>query len=74
MYAFTDGRDYDPMSGKGFIEELLNHMKSSTVGKLASVVGRYFAMDRDKRWERVKLAYDAMVNGVGELTKNPVEL
>ena len=72
VHAFTDGRDCDPMSGKGFIEELLNHMKSST-GKLASVVGRYFAMDRDKRWERVKLAYDAMVNGVGELTKNPVE-
>ncbi len=72
VHAFTDGRDCDPMSGKGFIEELIDHMKSST-GKLASVVGRYYAMDRDKRWERVKLAYDAMVNGVGEITKNPIE-
>ncbi len=72
VHAFTDGRDCDPMSGKGFIEDLQNHMKSTT-GKLASIVGRYFAMDRDKRWERVKLAYDAMVNGVGEITKHPVE-
>ena len=72
VHAFTDGRDCDPMSGKGFIQDLQNHMKIST-GKLATVVGRYFAMDRDKRWERVKLAYDAMVNGVGEITKNPVE-
>ena len=70
VHAFTDGRDCDPMSGKGFIEDLQNHMKSTT-GKLASIVGRYFAMDRDKRWERVKLAYDARVNGVGEIT-NPV--
>lgn len=72
VHAFTDGRDCDPVSGKGFIEDLQNHMKSTT-GKLASIVGRYFAMDRDKRWERVKLAYDAMVNGVGEITKHPVE-
>lgn len=72
VHAFTDGRDCDPMSGKGFVEELINHMESTT-GKLASIIGRYFAMDRDKRWERVKLAYDALVNGVGEITKNPVE-
>lgn len=72
VHAFTDGRDCDPMSGKGFVEELLNHMKMTT-GKLASVVGRYFAMDRDKRWERVKLAYDALVNGVGEVTADPIE-
>lgn len=72
VHAFTDGRDCDPMSGKGFIEDLQNHMKAST-GKLASIVGRYFAMDRDKRWERVKLAYDAMVNGVGKISKHPVE-
>jgi 2,3-bisphosphoglycerate-independent phosphoglycerate mutase len=65
VHAFTDGRDCDPHSGKGFIEELQNHMESTT-GKLATVVGRYYAMDRDKRWERVKLAYDAMVEGVGE--------
>ena len=72
VHAFTDGRDCDPHSGKGFIEDLMNHMKIST-GKLASVVGRYYAMDRDKRWERVKLAYDAMVNGTGTLTKNVLE-
>ncbi|SEF60451.1 phosphoglycerate mutase [Halpernia humi] len=72
VHAFTDGRDCDPHSGKDFISELLNHMKTTT-GKLASVVGRYYAMDRDKRWERVKLAYDAMVNGVGLQTNNVLE-
>ncbi|MBC7556187.1 MAG: 2,3-bisphosphoglycerate-independent phosphoglycerate mutase [Chryseobacterium sp.] len=72
VHAFTDGRDCDPHSGKGFIEELLDHMKIST-GKLASVIGRYYAMDRDKRWERIKLAYDAMVNGEGNYTKNILE-
>ena len=72
VHAFTDGRDCDPKSGKGFIEDLLNHMKSTT-GKLASVIGRYYAMDRDKRWERVKLAYDLMVNGVGKETKDFVQ-
>jgi 2,3-bisphosphoglycerate-independent phosphoglycerate mutase len=64
VHAFTDGRDTDPKSGKGFIKELEDHMQEST-GKLATITGRYFAMDRDKRWERVKLAYDAMVKGVG---------
>ena len=72
VHAFTDGRDCDPHSGKGFIAELLDHMKIST-GKLASVVGRYYAMDRDKRWERVKLAYDALVNGEGIYTKDVLE-
>lgn len=72
VHAFTDGRDCDPKSGKGFIEDLLNHMKSTT-GKLASVIGRYYAMDRDKRWERVKLAYDVVVNGVGKETKDFVQ-
>ena len=72
VHAFTDGRDCDPKSGKGFIEDLLNHMKSTT-GKLASVIGRYYAMDRDKRWERVKLAYDLLVNGVGAETKDFVQ-
>ena len=67
VHAFTDGRDCDPHSGKKFVEELLDHMKIST-GKLATVIGRYYAMDRDKRWERVKLAYDVMVNGIGEQT------
>ncbi|QBO59229.1 2,3-bisphosphoglycerate-independent phosphoglycerate mutase [Chryseobacterium salivictor] len=72
VHAFTDGRDCDPHSGKGFIQELLDHMKAST-GQLATVVGRYYAMDRDKRWERVKLAYDAMVNGIGEPTRDVLE-
>ena len=71
VHAFTDGRDCDPHSGKGFIEELLAHMKITT-GKLASVIGRYYAMDRDKRWERVKLAYDLLVKGIGEPTHDTV--
>lgn len=65
IHAFTDGRDCDPKSGLGFITSLQEHLNKS-VGKIATVNGRYFAMDRDKRWERVKLAYDAMVNGKGE--------
>lgn len=64
IHAFTDGRDCDPKSGLGFIEELQANLDKS-VGKIASVVGRYYAMDRDNRWERIKFAYDAMVNGVG---------
>ncbi len=69
VHAFTDGRDVDPKSGHGFISDLENYMKNST-GKIASITGRYYAMDRDKRWERVKLAYDALVNGEGEKSKS----
>ena len=69
IHAFTDGRDVDPKSGKKYIEDLENYIKNSTV-KIASVVGRYYAMDRDKRWERVKLAYDLIVNGIGKHTIN----
>ncbi len=65
IHAFTDGRDCDPKSGLGFIKELQEHLNNS-VGKIATVSGRYFAMDRDKRWERIKLAYDALANGNGE--------
>jgi len=65
IHAFTDGRDTDPKSGLGFITQLQKHLNTS-VGKIASVSGRYYAMDRDKRWERVKLAYDALANGVGQ--------
>lgn len=72
IHAFTDGRDTDPKSGLGLIEDLQNHLKT-TVGKIATVSGRYFAMDRDKRWERVKLAYDAMVNAAGEQSPDAVE-
>ncbi len=64
IHAFTDGRDCDPKSGLAFIEELQTELDKS-VGKIASIVGRYYAMDRDNRWERVKFAYDAMVNAVG---------
>jgi len=67
VHAFTDGRDCDPKSGLGFLKDLQSHM-SNTTGTIASVTGRYYAMDRDKRWERVKLAYDAMVKGEGKKT------
>jgi 2,3-bisphosphoglycerate-independent phosphoglycerate mutase len=65
IHAFTDGRDCDPQSGAGFVKELSNHIQNKPI-QLASVIGRYYAMDRDKRWERVKLAYDLLVNGTGE--------
>lgn len=65
IHAFTDGRDTDPKSGLGFIRDLQAHLDQTT-GKIATVSGRYYAMDRDKRWERVRLAYDALVRGVGE--------
>lgn len=64
IHAFTDGRDTDPKSGLGYLTELQAHLNKSA-GKIASVSGRYYAMDRDKRWERVKLAWDALVNGNG---------
>lgn len=69
VHAFMDGRDTDPKGGSAYMANLEAHM-AKTTGKVASVVGRYFAMDRDNRWERVKLAYDAMVNGTGETTEN----
>ena len=64
IHCFMDGRDTDPKSGKGFIEQLDAHTKKSA-GTIASIIGRYYAMDRDKRWERVKEAYDLLVNGIG---------
>ena len=64
-HCFMDGRDTDPRSGKGFIEQLEQKMAAST-GQIATIIGRYYAMDRDKRWERVKVAYDALVEGVGK--------
>ncbi len=72
IHAFTDGRDTDPKSGLHFITELQQHIQH-TVGKIGTVSGRYFAMDRDKRWERVKLAYDAMVLGIGEHANDAVK-
>jgi len=69
VHAFTDGRDCDPKSGKGFIQELEQNLFGA---KIASVCGRYYAMDRDKRWERVKLAYDLLTKGTGESSQNLV--
>ena len=71
VHCFMDGRDTDPRSGKGFIAQLEEHL-ATTGGKIASIIGRYYAMDRDKRWERVKIAYDLLVNGVGEATMDTV--
>lgn len=65
IHAFTDGRDCNPNTGRGHITELEKHLKKSA-GKIATVIGRYYAMDRDKRWERISLAYDLLVNGKGE--------
>jgi 2,3-bisphosphoglycerate-independent phosphoglycerate mutase len=72
VHAFTDGRDVDPHSGKGFVAEIEEHLEK-TGGKLASIIGRYFAMDRDKRWERVKKAYDLIVLGKGKKSQNSIE-
>lgn len=69
IHAFTDGRDTDPKSGIGFLEDLQKHLDKTT-GKIATIIGRYYAMDRDKRWERIKVAYDAMVHRKGEVTTN----
>ena len=72
IHCFMDGRDTDPKSGKGFIEELTAHCAQSA-GKIASIVGRFYAMDRDKRWERVKEAYDLLVNGTGKKATDMVQ-
>lgn len=72
IHAFTDGRDVDPKSGIGFVQDILNYTQN-TQAKLASVVGRYYAMDRDKRWERIKLAYDLVVNGFGEHSQDVIK-
>jgi 2,3-bisphosphoglycerate-independent phosphoglycerate mutase len=72
IHCFMDGRDTDPKSGKGFIEQLETHCRA-TAGQIASIVGRYYAMDRDKRWERVKDAYDLLVNGKGKKATNVLQ-
>ena len=72
VHCFMDGRDTDPRSGKGFIAELEAHCAQSA-GKVASIIGRYYAMDRDKRCERVKVAYDLLVNGIGKKADNMVQ-
>ncbi|KAA6347481.1 2 3-bisphosphoglycerate-independent phosphoglycerate mutase [termite gut metagenome] len=72
IHCFMDGRDTDPKSGKGFIEQLETHCQA-TAGQIASIVGRYYAMDRDKRWERVKEAYDLLVSGKGKKVTNVIQ-
>ncbi len=72
LHAFTDGRDCDPKSGKYFINDIEEHMQKTT-GELASITGRYYAMDRDNRWERIQLAYNALVNGKGSFSTNATE-
>ncbi len=72
IHGFTDGRDTDPKGGVEYIRDLEDHIKKST-GSLSSLIGRYYAMDRDNRWERVKKAYDLLVNGIGKKTTNLVE-
>lgn len=74
IHAFTDGRDTDPKSGYGFIKNLQEHLDSTGTGKIATVSGRYYAMDRDKRWERVKLAYDTLVNGQGQRGQSALQI
>src|SRR3972149_6718323 len=84
IHAFTDGRDTDPHSGISFIKNLQKHISKSSPSlsgegarggevKIASVVGRYYAMDRDKRWERIKLAYDMLLKGEGVKTTNVMD-
>lgn len=72
VHMFGDGRDTDPKSGAGYLEKLLGVMKETGIGKLGTVVGRYYAMDRDKRWERINIALDGLVNGKGEESSDPV--
>ena len=72
IHAFTDGRDTDPKSGLGYIEDLENHLNNSA-GKIATISGRYYAMDRDKRWERVQLAYDCLVKGEGPVAISAID-
>ena len=72
IHGFGDGRDTDPRSGVGYVKDLLDHLKNSN-GKIASFIGRFYAMDRDKRWERVKEAYDLIVNGKGSPARNIID-
>ena len=72
IHCFLDGRDVSPTSGKGFVQELQDKCAALGVGRIATVMGRYYAMDRDKRWERVQMAYDAMVYGEGHHNSDPV--
>jgi 2,3-bisphosphoglycerate-independent phosphoglycerate mutase len=73
IHFFGDGRDTDPKSGAGYMEELLGKIKEIGIGEVATVVGRYYTMDRDKRWERIEVGMNAMVVGDGEESSDPVK-
>ena len=73
VHCFMDGRDTDPMSGKGFVIDLQQHMAEAGTGVVASVIGRYYAMDRDNNWDRIKLGYDLLVHGIGREVTDMVE-
>lgn len=73
IHFFGDGRDTAPRSAAGYLQDLLAFIEKEKVGQVATVVGRYYAMDRDKRWERVKIAIDGLVKGVGEASEDPVK-
>lgn len=72
VHAITDGRDSPPTSSPQYVQEAIDQMRSIGIGSLSTLMGRYYAMDRDHRWERVQVAYDALVSGVGELTNDPI--
>ena len=72
IHGFMDGRDVSPTSGIEYVKQLLQQMDEIGVGKIATLCGRYYAMDRDNRWERIEQCYNAMVNGIGKETKDPV--
>jgi len=73
IHAFTDGRDTDPNSGKNFLEQVMAECKRTGIGKIVSIIGRYFSMDRNSKWDRIQKAYDLIVNGVGEKFDDPVK-
>lgn len=72
IHFFGDGRDTDPKSGAGYLQELLDTIKEIGIGELGTIVGRYYAMDRDKRWERIELAMKGLILGEGEASSDPV--
>jgi 2,3-bisphosphoglycerate-independent phosphoglycerate mutase len=73
IHAFLDGRDTSPTGGAGYVEQIIAESAKIGVGRLGTVIGRYYAMDRDKRWERIKKAYDLVVKGIGPKSSDPVE-
>lgn len=74
IHFFGDGRDTSPRSAAGYMKQLLDKLHEINFGKLATITGRYYAMDRDKRWERIKIAVDGLVSGVGEKASDPVQV